>query len=418
MKASGKILSHAAVFAVGAALSLVSRHPDVRESDATQATASSRVSLGHASRHDVNDADPKSSARSERREVSERGSKAAGSAGARLGEINRLGDPLERQAALMDLIARLGPDEFAAFAEQYRSMEHFGNTRDEFDMILRGWAKADPLAALDYTTKLPHSREQTSVVLTSWAANDAAAAEKWAVDHFKGDGPNPWMAAVIRGIAAYDVAQASKLAAAMPKSEERGQAMDSIARALLVQGADVAMAYPATIQDPVLKAGFVSMIADRLADRNPDQAATWLASMNDPDAQTRGARHVAEALAQQDVSKAAQWVRKLSPEAQAEAARGVIVPMSRNDIPGTAKWVSTLNGIPNYDSVVEEYVWSCDYRSPEQSAAWIQGIADPEQRTRLYHRMLGEWAKRDAAAVKNWVANNTVPPSVAKRFNH
>nr|MCU0782257.1 hypothetical protein [Akkermansiaceae bacterium] len=62
------------------------------------------------------------------------------------------------------------------------------------------------------------------------------------------------------------------------------------------------------------------------------------------------------------------------------------------------------------------FVWSCDYRAPEQSAAWIRGIADPERQTRLYHRMLGEWARRDAAAVKQWVASNGVPPSVAERF--
>ena len=90
--------------------------------------------------------------------------------------------------------------------------------------------------------------------------------------------------------------------------------------------------------------------------------------------------------------------------------------MSASDITGTAQWVSTLAGIPNYDRVVEEFVWSCDNRAPEQSAAWIRGISDLAQRTRLYHRMLGEWARRDPNAVRNWVANNEVPSSVAQRF--
>ena len=91
--------------------------------------------------------------------------------------------------------------------------------------------------------------------------------------------------------------------------------------------------------------------------------------------------------------------------------------MSSNDIAGTAKWVSTLSGIPNYDRAVEEFVWSCDQRAPEQSAAWIQGISDPQQQRKLYHRMLGDWAKRDANAVKQWVSSNEVPADVAKRFN-
>ncbi len=126
---------------------------------------------------------------------------------------------------------------------------------------------------------------------------------------------------------------------------------------------------------------------------------------------------MAEALAREDPTSAAKWLTQLSPEARAEAARGIIPTMSNGDITGTATWVATLAGIPNYDRVVEEFVWSCDQRAPEQSAAWIQGVADPEQRTRLYHQMLGEWANRDATAAKNWVANNPVPASVTRRFN-
>jgi hypothetical protein len=283
-------------------------------------------------------------------------------------------------------------------------------------MILRGWTKVDPLGALEYTSKTLGDRGQTSLVLSAWAGADASAAERWALANHEGDGANPYLAAVVQGVAAHDIARASQLAEAMPQSRERGEAMESIARALLVQGADAAMAYPQTIQDPNLRAGYVAMIADRLANRDAEKAATWLASMNDPEAQRRAAREVSESLARQDVSRAADWVRKLDPTAQAEAARGVIDPMSSSDIAGTAKWVSSLAGIPNYDSVVEQFVWSCDHRDPEQSAAWIRGISDPAQQTRLYHRMLGEWARRDADAVRNWVANNQVPNSVAQRF--
>jgi len=35
---------------------------------------------------------------------------------------------------------------------------------------------------------------------------------------------------------------------------------------------------------------------------------------------------------------------------------------------------------------------------------------------KLYHRMLGEWQKRDAVAGRTWVAENELPESVRKRF--
>lgn len=414
MKTSKTILTHAAVFAVGVSLAMVAKHSSSPQSD-DNAAAGNEVAK-RSSRYSGSGGGSVSATTRERRDSVERTSGRSLPSVERLSEICRIADPLQRQAALMDLINRLGPDDFAAVAEQYRNTERYGDSRGEYDLILRGWARVDPMGALDYTTNQSKDRGETSLVLSAWAGKDAAAAERWALDHHKGDGPNPWLAAVVRGIAAYDLNHASDLVRSMPSSRERGEAMEAVTRALLVQGADVAMAYPTTIQDPHLRAGFISQIADRLASKNPDKAASWLASISDAESQSRASRRVGEALAKQDPAAAAKWVPTLKPEAQAEAARGIIPVMSSGDIAGTARWVSTLAGMPNYDLVVEEFVWSCDYRDPEQSAAWIQGISDPGQQTRLYHRMLGEWAKRDPAAVKTWVANNEVPASVIKRF--
>lgn len=415
MKARKFIFTHAAVFAAGVALAMVvaqrseSKHSD--EATDVAVRRSLHGSLGQS-------ADAASSVLRERREErNSRSARTAESTSRRLAEIVRIGDPQERQSALMELVNRLGPDEFAAFADQYRAMDHFGNSRGEYELILRSWAKIDPMGALDHAAQRADGFGDTTLVLSAWAGNDAAAAERWALDHHQGEGPNPYLASVIRGIAVNDIAHATRLAESMPAGRERNDAMDAITRALFVQGTEAAMAYPASIQDPELRGGYISMIANRLASKDAGMAAAWLVSFADADSQNRGARRVAEALAQQDVTKATAWVRKLSPEAQAEAARGVITPMSSGNITATAEWVATLSGIPNYDRVVEEFVWSCNNRAPEQSAAWIQGIADTAQRTRLYHRMLGEWARRDANAVKNWVANNSVPQSVANRFN-
>ncbi len=398
-------------------MALVASHPNpTPPSNADANAASDRSSSGHTGESAGSGEDARSAARRERQDVSTLSGRTKEATAQRLANIVKIGDPMERQSALMELINRLGPGEFAAVAEQFRDLDHFGNSRGEFDLILRGWAKADPLAALEYTAKQPNNGADTAVILATWAGNDAAAAERWALDHHQGDGPNPLLAAVIRGIALYDIAQASRLVAAMPSSRERGEAVDAITRALLMQGTDAAMAYPASIQDLQLRAGFVAAIADRIAAKDATQAAAWVASVGEVESQSAAAREVAEALAKQDLASAAEWLRKLQPAAQAEAARGIIPVMSSSDIGGTAQWVSTLAGLPNYDRVVEEFVWSCDYRDPEQSAAWIQGVADPDQRASLYHRMLGEWAKRDAGAVKLWVANNPVPASVTRRF--
>ena len=411
------IFTHVAVFAAGVAIALVAYRPLANQlsggdSAAQRAAAGqsgeSGAEAGVADRGGVSHA---------RRDAKTSSSRAKEPVTQRLTGIVRIGDPLERQTALMELLGRLGPGEFAAVAEQYRNMDHFGDARGEYDLILRSWAKADPLGALAYTEKQPNSGRDLSTIIASWAGKDAAAAERWAIDHHTGEDANPYLAAVIRGIAAFDMAHASQLAAGLPAGRERGMAVDSITHALFMQGTDAAMAYPASVEDPKLRAGFVAAIADRLAAKDPSQAATWLAASTDAESQNRAARSVAQALAKDDPTAATQWMHKLAPEAQAEAARGIIPVMSAADISQTATWAASLVGIPNYNGVVEEFVWSCDSRAPEQSAAWIQSITDPEQRRHLYYQMLGEWAKRDAAAVKTWVSNNPVPSDVLRRFS-
>lgn len=413
MKASKSIFAHAAVFAVGIAIAFVARQTS--DTGADSSDNKRRFSLSEGSETESAEGSVAGLNR-ERREAAARGEKDREGKERKLEDIVHIGDPLERQLALLEALKRLGPNDFAAFSDQYRALDHYGNSRGEYEMILRAWAKADPLGALTHAGERPDGFGDQTVLLAAWAGSDASAAERWALENYQGDGPNPFLTSVIRGVAVNDIARASELASTMPNSRERGEAMDAITRALMVQGKDAAMAFPNSIQDPDMKGGYISLIADRLANKDAQAAADWIASFPDAAMQNRGARRVADALARQDVDKAADWVEKLQPAAQAEAARGVIQPMSTNDIAGTAKWVTTLSGIPNYDRVVEEFVWSCDVRSPEQSAAWIAGVSDPAQKTRLYHRMLGEWARRDANAVKNWVANNPVPDSVAQRF--
>jgi len=395
MTRSNLIFTHSAVFAVGIAGAMVANSFRGASDGITETAPASRShSAGAAGRFEKDGISPSSrSAKDEHRAGSK---KELGAAVDRLAGVVRITDAFERQRALMDLIDTLGPAEFAGVADQFRELDHLGDTRGEYALILRGWAKADPLTALEYVGQHPGGERGRDTILSTWAGNDAADAEHWALDRHEGDGPNPYLASVIRGVAGNDVGEASRLAQSMPQSRERGDAVSSITQALFLQGTDAAMAFPASITDEALRGGFVAAIANRLIDKDVNKAAAWVASMGQGDIQNRAARSVADA--------------------QSDAARGVIPAMARDDIAGTARWVSGLVGTPNYDNVVEEFVWSCNTRAPEQSAAWIQGVSDPQQQHRLFQRMLGEWAQKDAAAVKQWVASNTVPDDIRRRF--
>jgi hypothetical protein len=416
MKLSKLILTHGAVFAIGIGAAWFGKQSHAPANSSTDGPSSGTRSSTANARLDSS-ANPNSAPGSSAGKRPNPAKTTAQSAAEQLQAIGRIGDPFERQRALMDLIDTLNPGQFSALADQFRDMDHLGDSRGEYDLILGAWAKADPLTALEYVSQHGNSRASRATILATWAGRDAAAAERWALDNHSGDGPNPHLVAVIQGIASQDLANASRLAQSLPLSRERGEAIESITRALLAQGAEAAMNFPATIAEDMLRGGFVSSIANRLAIKNPQQAAAWVASLAQGDIQNRAARSVAGALARQDTKAATTWVNTLQPEARAEAARGIIPILSATDIPGTAQWVSSLAGTPDYDRVVEEFVWSCNTRAPEQSAAWIQGVSNPDQQRRLFHRMLGEWAQRDASAVKQWVSNNEVPADVLRRFS-
>lgn len=415
MTRSNLLFSHAAVFVVGISAAMVANN--VRSASAAGSAgvdgASERDAAAGTTDGAGAGAGPGSQARRGDRE-NRPGTRGRDAAVERLAAIARNPDPFERQRALMALIDQLGPGEFAEVADRFRELDHLGDSRGEYSLLLRGWAKLDPLAALAYVGE--QGGRGRGTVLETWASTDALAAERWAMDNHDGEGANPHLASVIRGIAAHDLDHASLLAQTMPSSRERGEAIEAITRALLVQGVDAAKAFPAGILDEHLRGSFVSSIADRLAGRDPVAAAAWLASIDEGAVQNRAARTVGRAMARTDPQEAAAWVAKLSPEARAEAARGVIPAMSSGDIEGTARWVSSLAGTPGYDRVVEEFVWSCNDRAPEQSAAWIQGVADPGRQRQIYQRMLTEWGRKDRQAMQQWVTANNVPDDIRRQF--
>lgn len=416
MKKSTVILSHVCIFALGVAVAVISKKEPAGETQGRGIPRDSGASGGAGLGSRPGSETRRETAR-ENRQGGDRITGSKPSPRESLRKINGITDTYERQRNLMDFLDGLSPESFADVADEFQKLEHYGNTGTETELLFQAWAKVDPLAALDYIDGNPDMSRNRGEVLEIWAVSDPAAAEKWAVAKHEGDGANPYLASIVKGIATYDIDKAYQMTLSMPIGRERGPAIDAVAKALLMKGTEAAFAFPDTIQDEHLKGSFVMMISQNLARRDPQAAADWVASMESGEVQDRASGQVAGSLARVDVAKAAEFVSSLQPSAKANAAAATVPAMSANDIAGTAHWVSSLAGTPGYDKVVESFVWSCDNRAPEQSAAWIQGISDEGQQIRLYHRMLGEWQKRDSDAVRSWVAANDVPAAVKRRFN-
>lgn len=413
MKKPALLLSHLCLFSLGAGVAYLATSND------PAGTTSSEASRNETNARAARTASPDRSLQAPRTSGAERDSAIAkrASTGEDIQKLTNITDRFERERALMNYFERLSPEQFATTAEELQNTYHLGGENSAMRLLFNAWAKADPLAALDHIEANPKLTNNRGTVLETWAAGDPSSAENWAKDHHSGDGPNPHMPSVIAGIAATDLNYASRLTQEMPRSNERGSAIDAVSRALLASGVENALAFPDSITDEHLKGSFINTIAGHLGQKDPEAAASWVASLDNGGLQNRAAEGVARLLASASPELARDFVVSLLPEARARAAVPTVRAISRNDIPGAAEWINTLAGTPGYDRIVEEYVWSTNSRAPEQSAAWIRAIDDERRQTQIYHRMLGEWARSDAAAVRTWVAENEVPADVQRRFS-
>ena len=173
---------------------------------------------------------------------------------ARMEELMRLTDPMERSKAWLDFINTIDPAEFESVVASFRGQGLTDTRMSEYSMLLTAWAKKDPLQALAYAEAHTGNRFARNTILTTWATTDPDAAIRWAQEHHnaeEGEG-NPWMIGVIQGIAASDPVRASQLLAERPFSEERGEAMAALLPHLLAQGTDVAQKWAESISDEPL----------------------------------------------------------------------------------------------------------------------------------------------------------------------
>lgn len=326
------------------------------------------------------------------------------------------GDPLSRIQAWLDFVNTLDRDQFEAVVAQFREKGFSRENMAEYEMLMTAWAKLDPLAALDYATENIDHPFARNTILATWAASDPQSAIAWARTAHEGDGANPLMVGVIRGIAANDPTLATQLMTEMPFSRERGEALNSIMPHILEQGTDVAKSWVAAISDERLRDGAVRRLADELMRSDPADAAYWLSS-NPGEEAGRGIDDAVTAWANTDRDGALSFFRSL-PEGdmRSNALRGLTNQMAVENPRAAAELLDQHAGDAN-DRVYQQFVWHAFREDPEVAVSYIDRIEDGRQQGRMYRRMLEGWMRRDFDAATRWMTSNELPPNVVDHMN-
>jgi hypothetical protein len=334
---------------------------------------------------------------------------------ARMESIVRGENPLDRNRALLAFIDKLAPGDFEQVVANFRSLGITDSRLGEYSLLLTAWAQADPLSALTYAKKNTSNSFATETILTSWATTDPEAAIRWAQADYTGDGANPYMPGIIRGLVESDPTRATQLLASMPRSEERGKGLDYILPHLLKQGSEATRSWIAAITDESLRNGAILRAAEKLAVTDPAGTASWLLA-NPGEAANRRMDDVYSAWASKDQQAALSSLNTLpAGDYRSNALRGVVSSVAVAD-PKAAVTLMDQYANDVTDRVVQNFVWHSYGTDPALAASQIARIGDEGRRNEMYRRMLDNWIERDAASAQAWIAANPLPQPVRDRI--
>jgi hypothetical protein len=332
---------------------------------------------------------------------------------AKMEEIVRGENALDRSRAMLAWIDSLSPSEFEAAVAHFRSLGITDNRLGEYAMLLTAWAEVDPMAALAYTTANTRGGMATGTVLSAWASRDPESAIAWAEAKHEGDEANPYMVGIIRSLAATNPTRATELLQALPFSGERGEALRAMMPHLLKQGPEAAKSWIAGLSDERLRDGATARFAEEMAKADPAGTASWLLA-NLSEASTRSVDEVFEEWAKTDKNAALASFSNL-PEgaARTRALRGLVTVEARED-PQAAAALMNRNATDVDDRMVFHFVWNSFDKAPDVAANQIGMIEDERDRNRMYGRALGAWLDRDANAAQAWINSAKLPEPVLR----
>jgi hypothetical protein len=325
-------------------------------------------------------------------------------------EIVRGENALTRGRAMLEWIDSLAPEEFEAAVDRFRSLGLTEARMGEYAMLLTAWSEVDPVSALTYTTEKTNGRA-TVTVLSAWANRDAEAAIAWAKSNHEGEGANPYIAGIIRGIVTTDPVRATALLQELPFGEVRAEALDAMTPHLVKIGPDAAKKWVTELSDERLRAGATSRLAEALAKQDPAGTAKWLLE-NINERTVTSVDDVFREWAKEDSAGAIANFESLPEgEARSRALRGIVMQDARNNPQAAA---DLMNRFPKdiTDRTVQHFIWTSFEKAPNIAANQIGLIQDESSRNRMYERALSSWLERDQAAAKGWIGSANLPPSV------
>lgn len=145
-------------------------------------------------------------------------------------------------------------------------------------------------------------------------------------------------------------------------------------------------------------------IANEWARNDPGSAFAWAATL--PDNQSAGAQiAVLRNLASTDPAHASELAISMPPgDGRTRAIAEVSGSWASRDADAALAWASSLEGEERHQATRQSLDTLTD-TDPQQAAAHVESITDPDEQSRLLTTVAGSWAETQPAEAASWLAD-------------
>jgi hypothetical protein len=330
--------------------------------------------------------------------------------------ILRTADPLQRSRDWLSFIDQLDITEFADVMKSLRENGMHRQFMAEYGILISGWAKIDPIAALDFAKKNMRNPFASQTILATWASNDPDSAINWAKANHQGDGANANLIGIIQALAFTDTKRAEALLNSMPFSTERRDALEKLMPAILAKGIDQTREWINSIKDEKLRNGAIDIFTKKTINADPESTAKYLIK-NSSKAANDNIEEALSNLYSIDPKKAETIFETLQTgELKTNALRGIMLATIKTD---TKKAAALFEKYPNdfNDDTISAFGWNSFQKDTATAMTVLYKMKDPVRQERFMSRGLQFWLEKDQTAARNWLSKNQVSQRVLDQLN-
>ena len=322
-------------------------------------------------------------------------------------------DLVTRWGGFIDAVRTMNPGSVEQVVAAFETLPSGYERNMEMRLLIQGWARFDPAAAISYAKRLGGSESRLAITeaMTAWSENNPDAALAWVEDNVEPTEANRqgYLPGLINGIASSDLSRANELLLSIEDRNARWQASTLLVQRYLDQSPENAMTWAASLpgKDPNHKNGILGQVSSAVAKRDPQSCARWAESLEPSEGRNRVVSSLIAQWSRRNPAEAAKWAGDLEDvSTRVHGMTQAVNYWAFKDPSATAEWLDGYPRTAETDPVVQTFVNRVTNRDPASAADWANVIVDPGRRDASVRQVLKTWKRLNESSAEAWrVAN-------------